>query len=559
MKKADTTKYLLIACLLAGLCAFTTMAQRQQAAPAHTNDILEVKFSPDATRLISYSAGDGWLILWDVKSGSLLWKTKTEFIQKADEYYALRCFAFSPDQSLIASGSGNGTVQLWDAKTGKFLWRSDAHPDSVTAVEFSPDGASLASAAAPEEGESEIKILRVEDGQTLKKLEGESCPIIAMNFDETGKILGAGDLDGSVSRWQLEPGKRIGPIPASPCRARGPYNWETSFTADLKIAAKRTGEKEVTLRDSQKNAVIKKLEAEDYRIYSGLSADGQKIVISGYGGFTFYDFAKGETRKIDEFSRTGSTIDLSRDGSLFAEGGSYGNAVIKLTETQNGKSRILDGRGQDIPAYHPGELESRLTKEKERRQALLREAKMRRDAQAESDLKKYKSLVYITFEHFGDMIDPGEHRILESDEPNKSKVKKSEKDARAVWLRLHNDSSFPIRIPTQSLYLPNPKCFYTYATDKKLFGLCEGREISIWHGLEDKKGKWIPYGFDFGSMAVLLPKTSALFDVPLAILENNNAIRFDFSFLKEDERNKIETYGEPITLRFRRSDIPAEK
>jgi len=534
-------------------------AQRQQPAAGHTHDILEVKFSPDATILISYSAGDGWLILWDVKSGRLLWKTKTEFIQKADEYYALRCFAFSPDQNLIASGSGNGTVQLWDAKTGKFLWRADAHPNSVTAVEFSPDGTRIASAAAPDEGASEIKILRVEDGQILKKLEGESCVIIAMKFDETGKLLRTGDLEGSVSQWQLESGKRTGPAPASSCRARGPYNWETSFTPDLKIAAKRTGQMEVTLRDSQTNDVIKKLGADGYRIYSRFSADGEKFIFSGYGGFTFYNLATGKTHKIDEFSRTGSTIDLSRDGSLFAEGGSWGNAAIKLTETQNGKSRLLDGRGQNNPPYQPGELEVRLTKEKEQRWASLREAKIRRDKQAAVDVEKLRSQVYITFEHFGDMIAPGEHRIMESDEPSKSKVKKSAKEARAVWLRLHNDSPLPIKIPTQSMYLPDPKCFYAYATDKKLFGLCDGREISIWHGLEDGSGKPIPYGFDFGSSAVLPPKTSVLFDAPLEILRNNNAIRFEFTFLKETERNKIESYGEQIILRFRRSDIPGEK
>jgi hypothetical protein len=33
----------------------------------HTNEILEVKFNPDATQLISYSAGDGWLCLWVAK------------------------------------------------------------------------------------------------------------------------------------------------------------------------------------------------------------------------------------------------------------------------------------------------------------------------------------------------------------------------------------------------------------------------------------------------------------------------------------------------------------
>jgi WD40 repeat protein len=78
----------------------------------HAHDVLEVKFTPDATQLISYSAGDGWLCLWEVKSARLLWRSKTEFIQKADEYYTLTSFAFSPDQNLIASSSGNGTLQL---------------------------------------------------------------------------------------------------------------------------------------------------------------------------------------------------------------------------------------------------------------------------------------------------------------------------------------------------------------------------------------------------------------------------------------------------------------
>src|SRR5262249_55495767 len=162
------------------------------------------------------------------------------------------------DQNLIASGSGNGTVQLWDAKTGKFLWRADAHPNSVTAVEFSPDGTTIASAAAPDESASENKNLRGEDGQKIQKIQEGTCLIIAVKFDETGKLHRTGDLEGSASQWQLESGKRTGPAPGSSCRARGPYNWETSFTPDLKIAAKRTGQMEVTLRDSQTNDVIKK-------------------------------------------------------------------------------------------------------------------------------------------------------------------------------------------------------------------------------------------------------------------------------------------------------------
>lgn len=525
----------------------------------HTNDIVKVKFNPDATLLISYSAGDGWLYLWEVSSGRLLWRTKTEFIQKAEEYYTLTSFAFSPAQRFIASGSGNGTVQLWDAKTGEFLWRADAHKNSVTAVEFSPDGKTIVSAASPQGDNDEIKVLSVENGQVIKTLEGKSCTVVAMKVEE-GNLLRTGNLDGGVSKWNLETGKQSDTASTPPCRLQRTYEWEISFTSDLKTSAMRTGENELTVTDTQANTVKKKVEAEAYRVYSKLSADGNKLIVNGYGSkFTFYDLATGETRKIDEFSRTGSTIDLSPDGSLFAEGGSYGNAAIKITETKTGKSWLLGDRksAQRVPPYQPSELQIRLTKEQQQRQAVLWRAKARRDTQAAIDAQTFRKQVYISFDHYGDMTDPGEQRMLESDEPNKSKVKKPANEANAIWLRLHNDSPLPIQIPTQSMYLPNPKCFYEFPSGPRIIGLCNGREISVWHGLENKKGEPIPYGFDFGSSAILLPNTSVLFAVPREALKNGNAIRFGFTFQKETDENKVEDYGKDIILRFRESDLPS--
>ena len=508
----------------------------------HTHDILEVKFNADATQLISYSAADGWLCLWEVKSGRLLWRTKTEFIQKAHEYYTLTSFAFSPDQRLIASGSGNGTLQLWDAKTGKVLWRADVHADSVTVVEFSPDGKTIVSAASPKEDQDEIKGLRVEDGQVIKKLEGKSCTVVAMKFDHAN-LLRTGNLDGRVSQWNLETGKQSDTASPERCRMRRTYEWETSFTPDLRISAMRTGAKELTLTDTQTNTVTKKVEAEAYRVYSRLSTDGNKLIVSGYGGFTFYDLTTGQKRKVDAFSRTGSTIDLSRDGILFAEGGSYGNAAIRITDTQTGNSWII-GRGltaQHIPPYQPSELQIRLTKEREQRQVILNEAKARRDKQAAIDAVSLRKQVYISFEHYGDMTSPGDQKMLESGEPNKSKLKKSVDDATAIWWRLHNDSPLPIEIPTQSMYLPNAKCFYEFADGKKLFGLCNDREISIWHGLEDKRGKQIPFGLDFGSSAILLPKTSVVFAVPREVLKKEMPFDLASLFRRKPTRRKLKT------------------
>lgn len=417
-------KTLFLALLLL-LFAHIFSAQKSQFQVGHTHDILAVKFSPDDNQLISYSWGDGRLILWDVRSGYLLWMARTEFVQKANERYNLQEFNWSEDGKFIVTKSENGTYQTWDAETGRILAVS------------------------------------------------EKSPNIAL---KTGKA---------------------------------------------------------------KNISVTK----------------------GSGDFSLTNGETKENFKIDSFSRTGSVYDVSYDGNLFAEGGSWGNAAIKITELRTGKSWLLDGHlsRQRIPSYQPSELEMRLTQEKRQRQALLNEAKARRDKQAAIDTENFKKQVYITFEHYGNMTDPGEQRMVESDEPNKSKVKESAEDANAIWLRLHNDSPLPIEIPTQSMYLPSPKCFYEFSNSVKILGLCDNREISIWHGLEGKNGKPIPYGFDFGSSAILLPKTSVLFAVPREILKNGKAIRFSITFQKENDENKVEDYGADIVLRFRESDLPKGK
>ena len=111
------------------LCLAPIASAQESFQPGHTNDILQVRFSPDSTKLASYSWGDGWLCYWDVTSARLLWKSKTGFIQKADERYNLEAFGWNEDASLLYTRSENGTFQTWDAKTGKILAVTETNPN----------------------------------------------------------------------------------------------------------------------------------------------------------------------------------------------------------------------------------------------------------------------------------------------------------------------------------------------------------------------------------------------------------------------------------------------
>jgi WD40 repeat protein len=396
-------------------------AQELRFQVGHTNDILNVKFSPDDSKLISYSAGDGWLCYWDVTTGQLLWKSKTEFIRKAEERANLEQFGWNKDQSLVYSRSRNGAFQTWDANSGRILSVSEANP--------------------------------------AERAFGESGNKISVRKDYENFYL---------------------------------TNSETNQRSTIKV-----------------------------------------------------------------FSRIGSAYAVSHDGRRFAEGGSWGNAVIRITTIGN-PSSFYEMKGGRIAPYVRSELETKLLEQQRLREAELSAARARRDKRAAVDTEEFKKQVSISFDHYGEMTDLGEQRIVESGVPSKSKVRKSREDANAIWLRLHNDSQLPIQIPTQSMYLPNPKCFFEFSAGNKILGLCDDREISIWFGLDDKSGKSIPYGygFDFGSSAILLPKTSVLFAVPRAVLEKGRAIRLDYTFQAETDDRKNGDYGTPKTMRFKEADLP---
>jgi len=234
------------------------------------------------------------------------------------------------------------------------------------------------------------------------------------------------------------------------------------------------------------------------------------------------------------------------DGKLFITGGEGQNIFMFELDT-----------GKMIWSLFPiDEEEFKWKKASEDRRIGFLNRKKESARLADIEKKNYEHNVFLTFDHYGEMVPIGLQRIAESDKPGKSKISKSSTDSNAVWLRLHNDSPLPISVPTQSMYLTGRKCFFEFPDHQKMFGLCDDREISVWLGLEDRTGKQLPYGFDFGSSIVLLPGTSVLFAVDRALFTNGQAITFEITFQKPRANEENDDYGNPKKMRFREADIP---
>ena len=155
--------------------------------------------------------------LWDVNARRDVgtWEVSQD---SAGSYNRSRSISLSPDGETLASGLEDGTVRLWDVATQSEVAILEGHTDWVNSVSFSPDGALLASGSRDDTAvlwdvaaQTEVATLekRAEPAPEGGIAIGRFNWVLSVSFSPEGTLLAAGDLDGTVTVWDIATRTRV--------------------------------------------------------------------------------------------------------------------------------------------------------------------------------------------------------------------------------------------------------------------------------------------------------------------------------------------------------------
>ena len=312
----------------------------------HTDEVSDVEFSPDGTKLASGSL-DHTAKLWDPASGKELFTLEGH----TDQVMQVR---FSPDGKQLATASRDGTARIWDVATGQALMTLAGHTVRLTDIKYSPNGKLLATLAV----DHTVVVWDAESGEELFKLteSGEELSTLYENwlfffsFSPDGSKIAAGYDDGTIKVWDIITQQAI-------LTLSGGHNdpiYSVSFSPDgKKLVSDDVSGSRIVVWDLQSGEKLTTLSGH----YPAFDPNGSLLATwAGEADLAIYDVLNYQRI----FSFTGHTAGgnatiFNQDGSLLATPNADG--TVKILDMVNGKELFtLSGHAGGIgdAAFSPG-------------------------------------------------------------------------------------------------------------------------------------------------------------------------------------------------------------
>ncbi|QDU25790.1 Chromosome partition protein Smc [Anatilimnocola aggregata] len=186
---------------------------------------------------------------------------------------------FSPDGKTLATGGGepsrSGEIKLWDVATGNLkLALKEPHSDTVFAVDFSPNGEQLASCGA----DRFVKLFNVADGKFVRSFEGHTHHVLGVTWRADGRLMASSGADNVIKVWDTRTGDQARTV-------QNQFTKEVttvSFVGETDNVIASSGDSKVKFINAASGGSVRDFPgAADYMYSAAASADGKTIIAGG--------------------------------------------------------------------------------------------------------------------------------------------------------------------------------------------------------------------------------------------------------------------------------------
>ncbi len=293
-------------------------AQPIESFDDHNSNISGASFGTQ-DRIVSVT-GQGQVVVWDSNPS---WNFAGTIGPPGDEPSDVsasrltdRVLAldFSSDGKLLATGGGepsrSGELLVWDVQTREVVREfSDAHSDTVFAVEFSRDDRSVLSGAA----DKFVKIFEVDSGSHIRSFEGHTNHILGVSWKADGSHVASAGADNEIKIWNVETGEQL--------RTISGYSKQVTavqFVGTTENLLSCSGDSNVKFHDMSRGRELRRFGGSPDYVYSAATVPDQSIVVAGGedGTLRVWNGADGKSITVFEPPQTGDSEALGP-----AEGG----------------------------------------------------------------------------------------------------------------------------------------------------------------------------------------------------------------------------------------------
>ena len=147
---------------------------------------------------------------WDVGTGEPIQTLQGYWEDEEKEDWVghekvVTALQFSPDGQTLATGSADTTILFWDLESGKIVADSAGHWATVTTMVFNTEGKVLLTGGK----DSKLRTLRLPGGRSTAIYEGHLATVYGAAFGLQSDTIFSGSADGTLRVWETANQKQV--------------------------------------------------------------------------------------------------------------------------------------------------------------------------------------------------------------------------------------------------------------------------------------------------------------------------------------------------------------